>query len=221
MSTLRIDMTVREAQEYVALQLQRASLNVRLRNLERIRKSLFEALCAQAADTNVLNFSALAAANHYSTIITPKLRHVSIEYAHLPSGWLVGPAAIRSYHNLSQLYWKRTFHIKQQSIFLDPATMSITLVSENHWEWRDGRRGGPWIEIAETRQTYDRNFKIQTAEYVTLSGRSTNCWLMGYSANESSGSSGIVEVKTETDVDAEDDESSTRGREALDTLFFD
>jgi len=132
--TIREDMTVQEVQEYVALQLQQASLNRRLRNLERIRKSLLQAMFAQIADTNILHYNASAAATHYSTTSPVRFRHIPIEYQHIPAGWLEGSAAVQSYFHLCQVYWKRSFRALPQSVFLDPATMSITVVSENDWE---------------------------------------------------------------------------------------
>lgn len=147
--------------------------------LEEIEEGIMGALRAQAADFSSLVGSAQMVANHFSARIPPMLRHIPLEHTQTPYGWVTGANGIRSYFDMCRIYWKWTVYVQADGVSVDPVERSVSFIVDTHWEWLDPSRGLPWIETASSKQTYDSDFKMTIAEYITLSGGNTNALMVG------------------------------------------
>jgi hypothetical protein len=146
---------------------------------EEIAEGIQKALMTQLAKLSSFVSSAQVVAECFSAQITPMFRHVPLEYAQTPSGWVAGANGIRSYHDMCRIYWGWTSYVHPDGVSVDPAHRQASFAVDVHWEWRDSSRGPPWVERVNCKQTYDSDFKITIAEYVTLSGGNTNVLVVG------------------------------------------
>jgi hypothetical protein len=145
---------------------------------EEIEQGIMRALVAQSADVFASASAQEMVARHFSVRVPPMIRHVPQEIAHLPSGWVTGANGIRSYYDLCRMYWRWSFYA-DSGVSVDPVLRKVSFVIHALWEWRDPSRGPPWNEVATCAQTYDCDFKVTIAEFVTISGENTNCFFIG------------------------------------------
>ena len=114
-------------------------------------------------------------AYHFSRTISPIFRHVCLEDAGTPLGWVHGLTGVRSYFDLLNLHWTRHIRVRQSTIKIDPVNRTCQFVVDIEWTWhRPGMPG--WSEVLQCNHTYDWDYKLTIGEYITLSGRDT-CWL--------------------------------------------
>jgi len=143
-------------------------------NLDTIRQHILNAAKSQYSELTKLPVDTSEYIRHFSHTTSPTFRHIPIEDWEIPSGWVSGHNAIRSYFELLSLYWRRWIRIRQPSIWIDPVKRTCRFVLDIDWAWcKPGLQG--WSEIVECNQMYDLDYKVVKAEYITLSGRET-CW---------------------------------------------
>ena len=102
-------------------------------------------------------------------------RHIPIEDYDLSSGWISGQNGVRSYFDILNIYWKRRMSVRQSTIAIDTVHRTCQFVLDIDWAWVRRPQSPGWSEVVECVQTYDPDYKIVKAEYITLSGRDT-CW---------------------------------------------
>jgi len=146
------------------------SLIMTHQQLECTRQRLLSAVTKQGADTPTMSEHV---ADHFSTSTTVQFRHVPMALAHLSSGWVTGLQGVRSYFDMCSLYWRRKVYLRQNSMVIDAENMTVVLVIESHWEWRNPIRGSPWTEVIQGTLSFDFDFKVFKAEYITISGDDT------------------------------------------------
>ena len=138
-------------------------------DLECTSRRIMDTLSKHCADSTPMNDMP----NYYSISTPPQFRHVPIELAHLPSGWIIGLQGIRSYYDISRLHWRRSIYIRPETLVVNPVEMTVTCVIEAHWEWRNPNKGLPWVEVAQGKLWYDHDFKVKAEEHLTISGKDT------------------------------------------------
>jgi hypothetical protein len=156
-------------------------MNEHQQSPEEITRGVLGALRAQATDllSSSLFNSAHMVATYFCALAPPVLRHVPRENAHMHTGWVTGANGIRSYYDVCRTYWTWTSYVHIEGVSVDPILRQASFLIDVYWEWRNPSRGPPWIERINCTQTYDSDFKITIADFVTLSGASTNLFMVG------------------------------------------
>jgi len=172
MSTVPISQHVRgngQPTAYISSDQQQDNFHeVRERIMNAVNALYFGVAASTDADSTELAY-------HFSRTISPIFRHVCLEDAGTPLGWVHGLTGVRSYFDLLNLHWTRHIRVRQSTIKIDPVNRTCQFVVDIEWTWHKPGIPG-WSEVLQCNHTYDWDYKLTIGEYITLSGRDT-CWL--------------------------------------------